>query len=1447
MKFERGYWGLGLLLAFGVVARLPHPLRFSGSRTVASEAPAKPDIDSQEPDLEESTEPSSGEDRTDIVRGGEVPENFQKITESFAMSILGMPADAPPAQVIAPDAKGLVTRATDPLFGRRPKAVTKGRGGGTPPVKRSDAEMEKLRRSETKRFEDWGLKLRDYMQAFITNEKIPKASRLITMRLYFERIVHVWRSYLLLAKIGPDMARPLDDWQLDVPLDLVPEKSPEESFLREMSAGEIPATGIYLAPAALKERALGGTRRSSFDLSLTLVRDVSSYMKVVNQENYTQALKLLSLSMALDQVQLYNAHVGYPRETPLPQQCSDELRELPLKLPAITPTKEERYQAIDGILQNAGLALAGNELYKDYWLNDVQADPSSGGFSGMLPFEKLRAAQRGLEWKASSGMPEPSIDDFESFQQAFAMKAGRALGALSDDDKALVKSMTTLTESGNTSEWIQKELEKTGKESWVDLIPARDRRFLEQVTLRLELPPLDGPDTWRRWGLRELYFWTQRAAAKPSTPGLAYDIAVLCSEFHGKCPPLKEHLVELQKLLVPFGDPNDVLPKVQFEEPALRKEFPYLTRLWTLLRNHRQLVKIQDGKEVEVAVISGWEMLKQQIQNAPPNPWALLKVALTVEVARAGKGSPWPRLRDELRLTGAVQARHANMLLDRNEKRTLWQQTVNEWNDGTTQVLAKQRMAPEEKSTFLDTFHIFKQKPVIDDKRTGWDRLEGISNRSILTRADLDKAIADFSLTGNGNNGILAKEINEAWASPDARAGEFVYRIYQSQGDVDEQQRLLLSEGPEHNFLSEGSVKESILALDLLAKMPLYRRVVVEGSVRSRLDADQVVSRLCSLDWKKDNEEFKKLVFSTMTVQKSLNEKFGLPKPPKEFQEALDKWFKEDTQQLVMGLTQGALAVGSMIALGISCVPPLFCAPAILLGVASVAIGVPMTKIALDDVAKADERENFARTFEGQGLTDAEGVNRFRNNAYGYLETAFNAVSTLPMLGVPVRATSIGTAQVKATVAALVRGAKYADVKVASEAARAMVNVSVARGWLSPSGVREQLNSLGKTLPAKARDAWATTKSAAGRLSALGAARDLSSLESIVKSSLAEILRDGTTKVLVKEEVAQINALFGAKVAAEFGDDAAEMSKFFRGYLPGKAKLSAYETKLQALAAKTAKPQDERWIRRMWRRARLEEWRQNRIMKRLKRGQSYEQITQALDGVRPGELGKFISEHAEVFGDAFQELPLRLRARALPFYVLGQGMPGLIKMPGVRWLARGAMLKEFSAARDILLYEKAKQSALMAFGRSGLDSLGAVRPERSTFQQANFGRIYSDFRETVLSRTKDGAALGRFEEELSKRIWDWQRQNLPQSGRYTQGLMREALFEPQSAEQLALGEAIWGRVPKQVVFGSDPVVKRAAESLIEQLKDYKNFDDFEDYFAALRTLVSMKLPQEIMN
>jgi hypothetical protein len=1420
MGSARSFWKIGLALCCALPSlRLP-TWQLSGSG--AARAPA--------------SEEEAGED----AQAGSIPPSFATAAAAFRKTILG-PEPVPEGGVPEKDA-GLITRAADPKFGV--KAVHGQRGSGQP---RTRAMLESYQAQHTKRFEEWGLKLRDWAQGYVSDANRDKVSRLLVLRLYFDSILHSWRAYVVAVGVKPGVARPLDDWQLDVPLELVAEGSSEERFLKIASGQNEVAPGIAFRNAS------GGSRRSAFDPYLTIARDVGSYMRVVSTDNYVRALKLLTISMVVGQIRIYNGHLGLDRPVDIPVSCSADMRDIPRAIRFPPASKEERNKAVEGILQSAGLFTSNNELYKNYWQNTTQADPRTEGFTGYLPFEKLRTAQKGLEWKPGkagsiTNMPEPALDDFENFQDALFAKEGALIDSLSDSERELLRSMYEVPENGSQSKWLEKELQATGKSAWWELLPKSEVATLESTRVTVDLPPLDGPDSWRRWGLRELALWAERTAASPMSFLMKTEIGALCNSYKKSCKDLPEHLRSIRKFLAPFVETSENLPKVVFDEPALRKEYPYYAALWSMMRDNGRFKKKNDeGKDVDIAAFTAFEIVETQIHNTPPNPWALLMVALRVEAARYKGGSwwklggdnPWAKMLKDFQLDRGLRPMHATKVLTADEKRAVWSRIAKEWSEGTNYVLDKKVSGEKERSTFFDTFSFLR--PADDgvyDGRTGWDRIAGIQDRALLTPEQVEKAITDFRVTGKK----VREEVAELWASPDGKLGRLLYKIYQAQGDVAEQERILREEGPEFDLTAGTQAKESILTLDLLAKTTLFRRITVEGSMRARQDAQQVLDRLCSVDWKKDSDEFKRLVLSTMTVQKDLNQKYGLPKPPPEVQKAIDAWFKEDQKQLALGLAQGGLAVGAVLALG-SCVPPLFCVPALIMGVASVAIGVPMTVSAFQDVDEADRRESFAKTFAAQGLTDDESVKKFRNNAYGYLETVFNAVSTLPMVGVPVRATALSGASMKAAVAVWARNGSKAEMEAVITATRSAVNAQVSRYWLGLLRADEQLGKAAVEAPGQVKAAFKTGREAVDDLvRGLSQARDFSSFEAVVKAVTSKVVKDGLPEVLVKESAQQIDGAFAKTVSKEFAGQPKKMADFFREFAK---KTGTYEAKLELVTAKRASIDDLAWLQRMWRRARFPKWRQDRLMTRLKSGQSLGELVKELDALPAERLEEFVVKNADRLSDLVHELPFRMRE--LPFYVLAQGTPGGIKVWGVRTIARSVLLKEVATAREILLFEKAKNTLQVALGMSGREALKTVNYEKSFFKQSRFGEIYADFRETV-NKQGHRNALRSFEDGLAQRVADWAPNSLPAKYRPQQvSDYARVLFDPVEPEERALSETLWSLLPKQVVFGEDFAVKKVAGDLVESLKGYDDMDQFDDYFSALRTLVSMKMPGELAN
>jgi hypothetical protein len=169
---------------------------------------------------------------------------------------------------------------------------------------------------------------------------------------------------------------------------------------------------------------------------VTVVRDPKDPNKATaTHDDYLRGMKMMSAHMLINQIQIYNLMSGQEhRPVDVPVACRKIANGgLPDRLPALEYPPGFRDQFLGNLFSNAGV-VAGTPQYEAHYREYVRADPNMGGFHGLLPFQRLRAAQRGLDPKRPQN-EEPAISDTEDFDTVLALIAPDALKAQASYEK----------------------------------------------------------------------------------------------------------------------------------------------------------------------------------------------------------------------------------------------------------------------------------------------------------------------------------------------------------------------------------------------------------------------------------------------------------------------------------------------------------------------------------------------------------------------------------------------------------------------------------------------------------------------------------------------------------------------------------------------------------------------------------------------------------------------------------------------------------------------------------------------------------------------------------------------------------------------------------------------------------------------------------------------------
>jgi hypothetical protein len=798
------------------------------------------------------------------------------------------------------------------------------------------------------------------------------------------------------------------------------------------------------------------------DPQFWLLKDATAAGAAPTKENYTRALKQMTVAMILAQMEHHKQLMGSTTPIQIPEACRSRLDgDLPEKI-SIKPLDEKQLQdRLDAMMEANGLSQLSPEYEHAFATQDI-GDPKSKGFLGYSPFEKLHAAEAALGTKKIAiRHDEPAIDDRDSFDKLVEIRGPRLVSRIqklnpvessapyrpaitssrpayippppptsADNERrqkkieADMEALSSLIQTeddartlGPVPKALVARMDQAGATDWREVVPEAVKKKLEGTLVKLPFPPAISPPAYRTWAVRQMESFLEqavprleaieakvRARQKLTQEEMDFQVkAIRACEAEGQFSPrpgprcftdpakpspssafLKDALQRIRSGKLAERASGDLAgPLNQEEIQVIEKN---LTHLWN---------GFQD--EIPGAAMSEWEFLGSQVGS---NPYAGLRLETMLQKHDAEKSGN----RKAAALMDAVQAEFgvdsptlpflANRKFSRSDRETLWT-SIRDSHDADNANLFTQRGWAERQDSGI---RYYEQMEKLASTRT-LDRAEALSAASAC---HLDRQV--------GQKESYSKEIDELLKSDEAEKASLLKQIYASRGNRAEQDRLFEKYASEYGAEEENAGQEARKALldaDLQLKRPLYRRLIERSANQRNAELQVALTELCNLK-PDDHKRFKQLVLSTMKAQEKLNEQLGLKGMPESVQEELDRWSKEDKQELALSGVALGLFVGASLLLTVSTAG--LATPAVAAGASALSAamavgsfyvgGVTIPKMWLNEMPNAEARARYAQAFEDLRLTNRESVAKLEGEVSTMkgFGIGMNVLFSLPMI-----------------------------------------------------------------------------------------------------------------------------------------------------------------------------------------------------------------------------------------------------------------------------------------------------------------------------------------------------------------------------------------------------------------------------------------------------------------
>lgn len=1361
------------------------------------------------------------------------------------------------------------------------------------------------------------------VRKYIYNNRIEREKRILLLSAYLESVALPVRDLIVAKRAYMDELEYDGEYFYksllpDFPNSMVREN--EGHYLDILTSGPNPST----SPFNLKIVQKGfGTSRFEYIPMDSLSRDIVTLLKAPTNKNYLRALKWMTLQMMISQSSLYSKIIGDREDVKIPQSCQSHFNgDIPNRV-VMEKNEQTGDEYIEGLLSSNGLLFeGGNYQYLEYFIDNVDKNPMDTGYSGLFPFEEYKIALEGVESDHWHPSLRPSFDDITHFETILQMKlpeasavykSKRQVATQDGSGRRRVRKSRNMTYAGaeqfdmivsrpsdmqtyevkddmgytyeisDVSTFMAEMMVRKGVWDYEDLISANLKNELKSKSIKVDFPSLYGSHVWRHWSLRLLAQAIEDVQTETSKDSL-YRYCVNAPSMSSRekrevCGRGAEDVVSsLSVLLRDFSDSDEYVPLRRMQELKFEKYYPFLSSVWTYLRDRTELLP--------EATMNEYDLIMDQMEAR--NPWADVRLSyllardelVTAKENHIGKRTQTRRgsrmasssqcfyshvdqrlenldkAAKKLGINRTFSLNYSDRILSSSEKEQLWQQSLERHAE------AKSRL--------------FNQK--VNGQET-YKTLESISYQTLLNRDSVDHYLRTempYSLSSSEN-----QELEDVLSSESGKTGEFLFELFTLKGQPEQQEKIYEEFARENGIYSSRSAKEVFLELDSKIKKPLMKRAVREAAHARRENIEERLNEFCELE-PSDHDRMKTLFYSTTKAQNQINQMAGLDGVPEELLDQIQSMSPQEWSNMWQGLGAGVLTIGAIVATGVcagltggAC---LVISPMIV-GSAIGALGLQANLVRSEYKIKtnSDAQAKQVQFMEDLGFANqGSSANISRTWAWTIMEGLF----MLPIVGIVGRSAKLGLKMTYVSAQHVLRNSSGHTFKQAAKNTISESEVRTARYILGMDDLANEQTLKNLARQGKAGDAALkelqelVTKKVAdpkmvneafenlekyrhlfssGQMSMdqmiRGMSRTLAPLKSAIAKNSGGVIAREFGKVSVQESEALINQKTAQVVSQYFGKNPAAFKRLVKRY-SGK--------RLDKATRMMARVESGSGLHRVPLLGRaLSGFRKLRHQALYENAAKIKSIESSLDDLvkRGGDLESFILHNIDDLTDIFSKVPMR--KMEIPYLFIIQGAPSLGgKMAGTRTLpgilADGIMLRKFFNARSRLVYETYKRQAKEILSLNTKVGAEATYETFKAFQHS----VYEASSEMSEAQSKN--LLARYhavEESITQKLY----QNITatvgetKSFRFAEGAevydlghegLKRILFQPQSLKEKALGESIWSSMSTDELFSLSDVGE-VAHKAVKELSNYETVDEFQRFLNALRVSVLQRNPDKV--
>lgn len=1296
----------------------------------------------------------------------------------------------------------------------------------------------------------------DLLNAYVENVLLP-----------IRDLVIIKRSYVTKENDGSDYYKNLEP---SLSASLVQNLNTEQQGL--LTQGPDPAT----SPFYMEVTGKGNSYRLSFSATDIIRHDVVTLLKAPSVKNYVLALKWMTLHMMLSQVYLYDTILGSKGAIKIPNSCQNQFNG---NLPSLFKFKFEEgvgNQFLEGILSGHGLTFKPDDTaYLDYYIDNINKDPTKDGYSGMVPFENYKNAKMSLRNQSGrGGMTKPQFDDIAHFETVMGFKASQALsvfkGTIEKKTRA-TRIKENITYAGaetfeeilgsypadeiaeiklrdgsiqqiypgkqNVSPYLLGLMKKYGATDYTQLISEKMKKKFVGKRAWLDFPSMYSSPAWRDWSLKLLadVFYKYRNLPTNSEFHLLTKLAcqkgagVPNQETHDLCT--KGNIVlNFSNYLSEFRSGEKYIPTRRLEERKFQNVYPILGAIWANLRNQTEL--LPEAKPFELNYLLE--------QMAAGNPWARLKFSYMTAIDRL-----------EYQKDGIPPVyQFSGLWLKTNEKAKCDDKNVS---------LQLSKIQEAGKILGLDRTLAYDHADKIlsaSEKNFIWKNIvEDIDHRNAQLfsvrsgNKDFYKIAEDLSyktiLDQNSalSTGIKISEntrgqIAQIAKSNQAQVGDFFLKLYKVKGDVERQKKLFEQFSQVNGIDNTFNLKLNFLAIDDSYKKPIYKDILKQAAMARKLQILSHLDTFCGMNIN-SHKEFKNIFYSTSKAQNELNQMAGLPAVPEEVLKKINEMSPDEFRDMWWGIGSGVAGMAAIIVGGACTVASGgICAPLggamAVAGMASLGIQVKLTSNELERKVESDVLEKKVKVMEDLGFANLGSTDEVHRS---YAWTAFEAISIFPLIGVATRSIVLGPKLVAVSAKSILHKNGKTAFRASVKSAAHEEEVRAARYLLGVESSSKNLGLDKRTIDqAKNKIDMIRKLYTSGEIDLKTMLSKIAKiLDPIKRAKLAaaRTVKNEIGKVTVKESKEQIDRQAARVVSNYFADNPKDMLRLIKSYSGERLQKS-----INVMAEINAK---DRIAKRIPIFGGVRDWymrmRHESLAKNAGKIMRIEKELASISS-KEGSLENYVVKNIEDLTEIFIDIPMK--KREIPYIIQIQGMPDFNffkgrRIPVLSVMSEGQTLKKVFTARARLVHESYKAQA-----RSTLKLKRYVQSETTlgAFQSFQYSVAEMASRKTDQEAMKIMGEYRDIEEKFTQRLYA---KYVSSGNKMDYKSFKSMITNPSSLKDKAVSEAIWESVPADELMGMKDVGVFAHKA-VQELSNYNDVDGFQRYLSALRILTINRNP-----